>query len=824
MTTINSKLAALGYQYRYDGRNRLVEKQLPGKGVEYIAYNKLDQPILTQDANLRASNDWLFTKYDAFGRVVYTGKFHKQGSRISVQAAADNVTSQYEERVATASSLGGGTVYYSNNTYPNTAVELSELLTVNYYDSYVDTAGMSVPTTVKGVSKASGIELKGLTTVSKVRVLTTSQWITTVYGYDKKGRGIYTAETNPYLSTTTVTATQLDFVGKAEEITTTHSRGSEQVVTTDHFEYDHMGRLTKQTQDLDGKTEVIASNSYDELGQLISKGVGNTEGSGRLQTVDYQYNIRGWLKKINEPSSLGNDLFGFEIKYNDIADSTKKLFNGNISQTAWNTKSVNSTTNPVSSQYTYSYDALNRITGATDNTTNYNVSGIVYDQHGNITKLVRKGSTNVDATIFGNMDNLTYQYDGGNKLLSVTDAVTTPALMKGDFKDGNKTGNDYVYDSNGNMISDLNKGIPANGIFYNHLNLPTSVTIGGGNISYIYDALGTKLQKKVLEGGSVTSTMDYAGNYIYENGGLQFFNHAEGYVDAEGTGYNYVYQYKDHLGNVRLSYQDADNNGSIATNEIVEESNYYPFGLKHKGYGPMTSSLGNSVAQRWKYNGKEYDESLDINTYDFGARNYDPALGRWMNLDPLAIAYNEYSPYNYTLNNPIYFKDPDGRRVVANDEDTQNAILGYITDQLGENHGFSFNKKGVLRHRGGKAHRKAKKGYSDEQKSIALGLTEVANDQNVVIELSTNEDSNEFTVNVQEPGFVKDENGKFVNDENGVPKREGWQSTSIQADLNTENTGGALFWAPGKFDKTKQAYGFIVINKKTAATIQIKFL
>ena len=236
----------------------------------------------------------------------------------------------------------------------------------------------------------------------------------------------------------------------------------------------------------------------------------------------------------------------------------------------------------------------------------------------------------------------------------------------------------------------------------------------------------------------------------------------------------------------------------------------------------MTSSLGNSVAQRWKYNGKEYDESLDINTYDFGARNYDPALGRWMNLDPLAIAYNEYSPYNYTLNNPIYFKDPDGRRVVANDEDTQNAILGYITDQLGENHGFSFNKKGVLRHRGGKAHRKAKKGYSDEQKSIALGLTEVANDQNVVIELSTNEDSNEFTVNVQEPGFVKDENGKFVNDENGVPKREGWQSTSIQADLNTENTGGALFWAPGKFDKTKQAYGFIVINKKTAATIQIK--
>ncbi|MCX2682145.1 hypothetical protein OOZ15_19520 [Galbibacter sp. EGI 63066] len=68
------------------------------------------------------------------------------------------------------------------------------------------------------------------------------------------------------------------------------------------------------------------------------------------------------------------------------------------------------------------------------------------------------------------------------------------------------------------------------------------------------------------------------------------------------------------MGNVRLSYMDADNNGSVTTDEIVEESNYYPFGLQHMGYGPGISSLGNDVAQRWKYNGKEFDESLDINT------------------------------------------------------------------------------------------------------------------------------------------------------------------------------------------------------------------
>ncbi|EKF55972.1 YD repeat-/RHS repeat-containing protein, partial [Galbibacter marinus] len=76
------------------------------------------------------------------------------------------------------------------------------------------------------------------------------------------------------------------------------------------------------------------------------------------------------------------------------------------------------------------------------------------------------------------------------------------------------------------------------------------------------------------------------------------------------------------MGNVRLYCSDTDDNGAIDPGtEILDEKNYYPFGLKHKGYNHGTSSLGNSVAQRWKYNGKEHDESLDINTYDFGARN-----------------------------------------------------------------------------------------------------------------------------------------------------------------------------------------------------------
>ncbi|MFL0122955.1 RHS repeat-associated core domain-containing protein, partial [Tenacibaculum maritimum] len=234
------------------------------------------------------------------------------------------------------------------------------------------------------------------------------------------------------------------------------------------------------------------------------------------------------------------------------------------------------------------------------------------------------------------------------------------------FKEVLNVDNGYTYDVNGNMTKDLNKGIT--NISYNHLNLPTRVTIGGKNIDYTYDAGGVKLSKTVS--GVATQ---YAGNYIYKrNPGrgaqlkLAFFNHPEGYVSPKNAsdisqGVKYVYQYKDHLGNVRLSYTDNNNDGVITpSTEIIEESNYYPFGLKHKGYNNVVNSLGNSTAQKFGYNGKELNEELGLEWHDFGARNYDAALGRWMNLDPFAEQMRRHSPYNYAFNNPLRFIDPDG--------------------------------------------------------------------------------------------------------------------------------------------------------------------
>ncbi|MDO3696056.1 RHS repeat-associated core domain-containing protein, partial [Wenyingzhuangia sp. chi5] len=395
-----------------------------------------------------------------------------------------------------------------------------------------------------------------------------------------------------------------------------------------------------------------------------------------------------------------------------------------------------------------------------------------------------------------------------NKLIKVTDTGYDTNDTQG-FKDGTNTGNDYDYDDNGNMTQDLNKGIASIG--YNHLNLPDNVQFSPDDrIEYVYDALGNKIRKSVLRYGSPTVVTDYAGNYVYKDGLLKFFNHAEGFVDTE-NGYDYVYQYKDHLGNVRLSYNSiretiftdgfesitnwdksinsfgwsitaidtskkktgnysgriddnyptnwekyvysdtwtpinnsedtyytvsgwifieniANNDAEIylssretgetgfpsghyrtkittqgswqfvsntflipkevrelnvridnnkagkvwfddvkivkETNglEILEENNYYPFGLKHKGYNDAVNS--SNLALKKKFGGKELqDENIlgnQLNWYDISARNYDPALGRWMNLDPLAEKGRRHSPYNYAFDNPIRFVDYDG--------------------------------------------------------------------------------------------------------------------------------------------------------------------
>ncbi len=686
-TIDNSILNDLCYQYQYDNENRLISKRIPGKGWEYIVYNTLDQPIMTQDNNQKFLNEWLSTKYDVFGRVVYTGitsypnNLAGSHSAVSYHANSSNAP-KYEQKSTQSNTFGETQMYYTNRAFPL----ISEVLTVNYYDNYTfDAPSHTVPTSVFGQTVASGMQTKGLATGSKIKVLDHNKWIYTITYYDLKKRPIYIYSKNEFLRSEDIVKTQYDFAGKVLKTETTHTyKHRSTIVVLDAFTYDHMGRLLNQTQKINNNpTELITSNSYDALGQLEKKSVGNTLNSP-LQDVDYDYNVRGWLKKINDPlSSLGNDLFAFKINYNTsdnnpypFSGTAKLLYNGNISET--HTKTANGSNVHM---YRYHYDDLNRINRAVFSDPRYgNLNNVSYDKMGNILNLRRSGHTNLEVTTFGDMDNLTYTYDSGNKLKSVQDQGSS---ITG-FKDGNTIGDDYNYDTNGNMKSDKNKNIT--NIEYNHLNLPTYIEFDDPNyditdITYVYDALGNKLQKissnrivhntpfGIIEQPINWRGKNYSGNFVYaltssnRSGRLEHFSHPEGYVEPLNSlvyehGFNYVYQYKDHLGNIRLSYSDANGDGQVAVSEIREEKNYYPFGLTHKGYN-------NTVRGRkhnYGYNGKEENDELGLAWLDFSARNYDPALGRWMNIDPLAEEMRRHSPYNYAFDNPIYFIDPDGMK------------------------------------------------------------------------------------------------------------------------------------------------------------------
>ena len=283
--------------------------------------------------------------------------------------------------------------------------------------------------------------------------------------------------------------------------------------------------------------------------------------------------------------------------------------------------------------YSYQYDGLNRLTeGRLWDAMNLDrgeyTENLTYDLNGNIGTLKRKGRQFPGYTAPENMDDLAYVYSG-NRLTKVDDLSLNPS----GYPIGGKA---FGYDDNGNMTVQEDKGLS---IAYNYLNLPQNIASPQGNTAYVYNADGTKVKKTA---GS--KVVDYLTGFQYENSTLQFFPTSEGYFDVVKN--KYIYNYTDHLGNVRLSYL---NSGSGV--EIIEESNYYPFGLKHEGYN---TSVGNAAYQ-YKYNGKELQET---GMYDYGARFYMPDIGRWGVIDPRSQYTHE--AYSYVWNNPIFYNDPTG--------------------------------------------------------------------------------------------------------------------------------------------------------------------
>ncbi|WP_343540187.1 DUF6443 domain-containing protein, partial [Sphingobacterium thalpophilum] len=579
--TVNSFTESVGtftnyiYAYRYDDRQRLIEKKIPGKGWEWLVYNANDRVVLTQDAIQRGkqTKEWSYTKYDAFGRVVSSGIYARSYvDRAAAQKSADSITVYWEER-SVVSNPGGAIQYtkYTNNAFPKAFGKITPL-TVNYYDDYLfesaDTAGLAFSGT------GQNIKAKGLLTGTRVFGDDGTKALLTTYYYDDYARVIQTASQNQLGGTDRVTNTYL-FSGELKTSLREHKKTVAgqpiKILTTN--EYDHVGRLVETKKKMGELNELSQSKlSYNEIGQLKQKNLHNT-GSTAVQEILYSYNERGWLKSINNPAAVSaKRVFGMELTYGDKADS----YNGNIGSMKWNTLVPSTMTMQPVQTYTYYYDKLNRLkrgiyinaaSSSTANKAGFYDEELAYDVMGNIDSLRRRNGTGS-----GWYNNFKYTYSG-NQLIKVTDIGT--ALRT----------NEFSYDSNGNGITNSRLGISK--IEYNHLNLPNKLIKGAENLVYSYDANGRKLSKTL--GSAVT---DYVDGIQYENGVLKFIQTEEGRILPNGSSYIYEYFLKDHLGNTRAV---VDHSGTIK-----QIQDYYPFGMEMNQGNAL-----NTASNLYKYNGKE---------------------------------------------------------------------------------------------------------------------------------------------------------------------------------------------------------------------------
>jgi RHS repeat-associated protein len=664
------------FRYEYDHRNRMSRKKVPGAGEAYMVYDIRDRLVFTQDANMRANNQWLTTLYDKLNRPVITGITTWAGTAADLQ---DIVTYQ------SAYGLVAGVQIVKTLSSPNTTGTHQALQTIVMNDGFstdpngeftaeiITGSGGSLESTIEGMTvlgnpipdganftlltrtgydeyttipAASGltgtfdntysshffstynispdyaqpltptVQTKGLVTWTEIKVLGTSTNLYTVTIYDDKGRAIQVKSKNVTGGTDLLT-TQYSWSGKPLiAVQRQENAGAAQNSTlVTKMSYDDLGRLVKTEKKASHSTinsgalpaafTTILQNEYDALGQLKKKHLGNKPGAAAgtpLAKLEYEYNIRGWLLSINKDyiSNSNNDqYFAMQLGYDKDGYSAflNKQYNGNIGGTIWKSEGDQQTR-----KYDFSYDAANRIMKAdfnqqfgsqwtkTDpNNTNYKIDfsawmgdgsnvASAYDANGNILQMQQWG---LKLNASPQIDNLTYNYQANsNKLSKVSDPLGDPNTKLGDFKDGsNGSMDDYSYDANGNLVLDNNKAISS--ITYNHLNLPSVITVTGrGTITYTFDAAGNKIKKVTVDNTvspAKTTTILYMSGCVYENDVLQFAGHEEGRmryiasVDGNPAKFAYDYFVKDHLGNVRmvLTEEQATNAYPAATMETA---------------------------------------------------------------------------------------------------------------------------------------------------------------------------------------------------------------------------------------------------------------
>jgi len=438
VTIPNDVLARECFSYRYDYRSRVIAKNMPGGGWQYIVYDKWDRVVLTQHANQRTRNKWSFNKYDQFNRVILNGEISLQTDL----AGAIRADSLFYKDVHTNPALRyeqmGGSIHgYTNRSFPVLANE-SQVYQAMYYDNYDFLPQFSGGNYQFNPEPSLGLtanfpRVQSLVTGAKTVILGTNTYLKTVTYYDKKHRPIQVVSDN-HLGGFDRVSNAYDFTGKVLKTKTNH-QGLQSVTIDEENTYDPSHRLLKTYHTVAGGPRILlASHGYNELGQLVEKNIHSEDEETFLQSCDYTYNIRGWMEQMNPVETEENvsypDLYRFGLSYTTNPGGLPDFqpsFSGNI--TAFSEARPSQTEDngaEFKSVFSYRYDIRNQLTGASyyqpsDPLKNnaFDLPVISYDPNGNIKTLKRKGM--IDG-VPGLIDDLNYSYNG-NQLIGVTDAA-----------------------------------------------------------------------------------------------------------------------------------------------------------------------------------------------------------------------------------------------------------------------------------------------------------------------------------------------------------------------------------------------------------------
>lgn len=614
-----SELGKYATYHGYDTRGNEILTLRPGRERIERLYDDCDREVLTQDGNQRAEMRWLYVKYDDYGRVLET---HLLTSRFPASYLRNKLRD-----------LSGAALHEALAGLIQHDVRLTQI----HYDGYEDydlapaaaqgerpkryrSFGMPdelafVPVTGVATEDVLHTNNTGLKTYEKIAVLPdaltdTAAYIERAFYYDKDGLLVQTVVRN-HLGGINRLSSKYDQAGN--ELSRHESRttgpGAAPTVVQTRRSYDDFGRLLFEQTRLGNGPIASVRYRYDALGRIERM----IQGSGKINT-SYAYDVAGYM------TSQQNELFRMTMATDKPSLSgAQKRFDGQIGQCLWAHAGDGSV-----SGYAYRYTPLGQLQDARHyrngqvQVATFAETDLSYDDNDNILSLTRYGNKRVDNAI-------RYRYDG-NRLVATTDNGRTTT---------------YGYDLNGNVISTSETACTYR---YNYLNLVEEVRHNGTLAArYKYLADGTKLEVSDALGGGYL----YFGSLIYHKLGDRYEPESVGFsggrIVGTSTGSVVRYHVSDYLGSVRV-VADADG-------KRLEKCDYYPFGKRIEEVGqPLASN-------RYLFNGKEWQAVGGVNLLDYGARMYDPNLGRWFCQDPL---YQVHNPYTFCSSDPVNRIDPNG--------------------------------------------------------------------------------------------------------------------------------------------------------------------